>query len=79
MQAVPVIEAFDVLKDVSSCRITIIETFVMREFLLERAEETFHHSIVVGHSFATRAAYQPRIDEVLLVTCFSDLRKARLV
>ena len=57
MQSLPVVE-HDVVEHLAARVVAIGEAFVVRQLLLERAEEAFHHRVVVGHAFATHAGHQ---------------------
>jgi len=47
MSALAIVEYFDVLKDRGSRFISVLETTVMDDLVLERAEKTLRHCIVV--------------------------------
>lgn len=58
MQPLAVVEDLEVIEELASGFIEVRKTYVVREFLLERAEEAFHHRIVVRHSLAAHARLQ---------------------
>ena len=47
MQPLAVVEDLHVIEELASGFIEVRKMHVVREFLLERAEEAFHHRIVV--------------------------------
>ena len=59
MQALPIIEALDILKDRVSGFGAILKRALMRELVFQRTEKTFHHGIVIAVALATQAQHDP--------------------
>ena len=52
VDTLPIVEAFDVLKQVSFCLLLSCVVFVMNKLSFERVEKTFHGGIVLAIALA---------------------------
>lgn len=63
----PVVEDFDVLRDLSACILPGAVATMMDQLGLQRAEEIFHRCVVVAAPLPTHGGNQSKLPEKFLV------------
>ena len=67
MQALSILEAFNILKDGLARFRAIVKRAMVREFVLERTEKAFHDGIVITTALATETESNSLTDEHRLI------------